>query len=178
MTPTKPTATTSAETDSESPSERPKAGTPASSRHRTPRPLIIAGIGLLALTAGVLTLTLTLFGQDQEPKKTAKLPTYDVTYTVTGTTKVSVSVSKGNGPALRGGTLTPAKLPWTKHISMPADGTPPTMDILLGEKGGHAECTLSIHGHPASRSVAEGTFGRATCSAPAPTTAPPVSPSP
>ncbi|MFF3467448.1 hypothetical protein [Streptomyces sp. NPDC002619] len=177
MTPTESTPT-STQADGEGPGEHPEADTSTGSWRPTPRRLLIGGIALLTVTAVVLILAVALFGQDEEPEKAAKIPTYDVTYTVTGTAKVSVSVSTGSGPALRGGTLTPAQLPWTKHISMPADGTPPTMDILLGEKGGHAECTLRVHGRPASRSVAEGTFGRATCSAPAPTTAPPVSPSP
>ncbi|MFJ1548995.1 hypothetical protein [Streptomyces sp. NPDC088246] len=48
------------------------------------------------------------------------------------------------------------------------------MQIILDEKGGRAECAPTVHGPLVSRSVAEGPFGRATCSADAPTTAPPA----
>ncbi|MEU0187078.1 hypothetical protein ABZ312_38890 [Streptomyces sp. NPDC006207] len=128
---------------------------------------------LLAISAAVIALTVH---SGKEETQEAPISTYDVVYTVTGTANVSLSVSKGGGTSLHAGELTPTNLPWSKHISMPADGTAPTVEILLGEKGGHAECALSIHGRLASRSVADGAFGRATCSAAAPTTAPPTSP--
>ncbi|MFV5996548.1 hypothetical protein ACNPQM_30140 [Streptomyces sp. NPDC056231] len=173
MTPTERTAQESTKAEDAATEECSEASTPVE-RMRSPfRLLLLGGVALLAISAVAIALV-SNFGEKK--RKEAKVPAYDVTYTVTGTTNVSVSVQKGGGVALPGGEISPSKLPWTKHIAMPADGTPPTMDILLGEKGGHAECTLIIRGRLASRSVAEGTFGRATCSAEAPTTAPSTAP--
>ncbi|MFF3250743.1 hypothetical protein ACFYWP_07005 [Actinacidiphila glaucinigra] len=129
----------------------------------------------MLLAVAVVAVAL-LARSGEKMREGSRIPAYDVTYTVTGTAPVSVSVSGGDGMTLRGGELAPSELPWTKRVSMPADGTPPTMEILLDEKGGRAECALSVHDRLVSRSVAEGVFGRATCGATAPTTAPPASP--
>ncbi|MEU0830455.1 hypothetical protein [Streptomyces sp. NPDC005969] len=169
MTPTEQAEMRTPESEDAPEGERAAAATPADPMRWVARSLLLGGLVLLAVSALVIAL---ISRPGEKGTEEAKIPTYDVTYTVTGTANVSVSVSKGGGVALPGGMLTPSKLPWTKHISMPADGTPPTMEILLGEKGGHAECAISVRGRFASRSVAAGAFGRATCGAEAPPTTP------
>ncbi|WP_351234418.1 hypothetical protein [Streptomyces sp. NPDC002133] len=134
------------------------------------RGLLIGGIAVLAAAAVVIGLDAL---PKEERKGPAKIPTYGVVYSVTGKDSVGVSFNEGGG---RSGNLSPAELPWTKKVAMPADGSPPTMEITLGEKGGRAECALAVHGRVVSRSVAQGEFGRATCGTQAPTTAPPVTP--
>ncbi|MFE8006181.1 hypothetical protein [Streptomyces sp. NPDC057418] len=55
-----------------------------------------------------------------------------------------------------------AELPWKKTVRVPL-GTPPVVDITLGEKGGEAGCTLAISGKRVQRATASGAFGRSTC---------------
>ncbi|MFE2093712.1 hypothetical protein [Streptomyces sp. NPDC059460] len=169
MTPTEQAEMKTTESEDAPEGERAAAATPADPMRWVSRALLLGGLVLITVSALVIAL---VSRPGQKETKEAKIPTYDVTYTVTGTANVSVSVSKGGGVTLPGGMLTRSKLPWTKHISMPADGTPPTMEILLGEKGGHAECAISVRGRFASRSVAEGAFGRATCGAETPPATP------
>ncbi|GAA3499567.1 hypothetical protein GCM10019016_066710 [Streptomyces prasinosporus] len=42
-------------------------------------------------------------------------------------------------------------------------GKAPTVNVVLGEKGGQAGCTLAIRGKHVQRATAMGAFGRATC---------------
>jgi hypothetical protein len=97
---------------------------------------------------------------EEKPKPPA-VPTAAVTYEVTGEGPVEISYlarsEDGTATVVRD-----AELPWKKTVQVPL-GKPPTIAIVLGDKGGQAACTLAIRGKHVQRATAMGEFGRATC---------------
>jgi hypothetical protein len=97
----------------------------------------------------------------EEKPKPPPVPTAAVTYEVTGEGPVEISYlarsEDGTATVVRD-----AELPWKKTVQVPL-GKPPTIAIVLGEKGGQASCTLAIRGNHVQRATAMGEFGRATC---------------
>ncbi|WP_189886636.1 hypothetical protein [Streptomyces xantholiticus] len=97
---------------------------------------------------------------EEKPKPPA-VPTASVTYEVTGEGPVEISYlarsEDGTATVVRD-----AELPWKKTVQVPL-GKPPTIAIVLGQKGGQAACTLAIRGVHVQRATAMGEFGRATC---------------
>ncbi|MGX6743176.1 hypothetical protein [Streptomyces peucetius] len=104
---------------------------------------------------------------EEKPKPPA-VPTAPVTYEVTGEGPVEISYlarsEDGTATVVRD-----AELPWKKTVQVPL-GKPPTIAIVLGEKGGQAACTLAIRGEHVQRATAMGEFGRATCAGELPAT--------
>ncbi|MGN9792195.1 hypothetical protein ACTMTU_14020 [Streptomyces sp. OZ13] len=104
---------------------------------------------------------------EEKPKPPA-VPTAAVTYEVTGEGPVEISYlarsEDGTATVVRD-----AELPWKKTVQVPL-GKPPTIAIVLGEKGGQAACTLAIRGEHVQRATAMGEFGRATCAGELPAT--------
>ncbi|GGT11660.1 hypothetical protein GCM10010271_13080 [Streptomyces kurssanovii] len=104
----------------------------------------------------------------EEKPKPPTVPTAAVTYEVTGEGPVEISYlarsEDGTATVVRG-----AELPWKKTVQVPL-GKPPTIAIVLGEKGGQAACTLAIRGEHVQRATAMGEFGRATCAGELPAT--------
>lgn len=104
---------------------------------------------------------------EEKPKPPA-VPTAPVTYEVTGEGPVEISYlarsEDGTATIVRD-----AELPWKKTVQVPL-GKPPTIAIVLGEKGGQAACTLAIRGEHVQRATAMGEFGRATCAGELPAT--------
>ncbi|MGW1508709.1 hypothetical protein [Streptomyces sp. NPDC002394] len=118
---------------------------------------LIGGTALLAC-AGLAGYG--LLGTDGQPK-TGTASNAEVTYEVTGTGTAEISyLTPGEG-----GTATVEKavtLPWKKSVQMPL-GKPPTVTLVLDEKGGQASCTLTVRNKHVQRATAMGAFGRATC---------------
>ncbi|MFK4691769.1 hypothetical protein RKD22_004704 [Streptomyces pristinaespiralis] len=120
----------------------------------------------LAIAAALLLACGGLVGyglldtEETKPKARA-VPTAEVTYEVVGEGPVEISYlarsEDGTATVVRD-----AELPWKKTVQVPL-GKPPTVAIVLGEKGGQAACTLAIRGEHVQRATASGEFGRATC---------------
>jgi hypothetical protein len=120
----------------------------------------------LAIAAALLLACGGLVGyglldtEEKKPKARA-VPTAEVTYEVVGEGPVEISYlarsEDGTATVVRD-----AELPWKKTVQVPL-GKPPTVAIILGEKGGQAACTLAIRGEHVQRATASGEFGRATC---------------
>ncbi|MBC2907008.1 hypothetical protein H4N64_36960 [Streptomyces sp. PSKA01] len=119
----------------------------------------MAGAALAACTALVLYGVLDS-GQD-EPAPERRVPTASVTYEVTGTgtADITYQARSESGKAV---TVKAAALPWRKTVAVPL-GRAPVVNIVLGEHGGQARCTLSIRGQYVQGATASGEFGRATC---------------
>ncbi|GAA3495642.1 hypothetical protein GCM10019016_027420 [Streptomyces prasinosporus] len=119
--------------------------------------VVIAAVLLLAC-AGLVGYG--LLDTEDEPKPSAA-PTAAVTYEVTGDGPVEISYlgQDENGAAT---VVRDAELPWKRTVRVPL-GKAPTVNVVLGEKGGQAGCTLAIRGKHVQRATAMGEFGRATC---------------
>lgn len=156
-------------TDDSVPVEREAAieGAKGKGRGAERRPVLIAACAALAACVG-----LVVYGaMDGEEKPERKAPTASVTYEVTGEGEVEVSYLARSEEG-RATVAKDVELPWKKTVSVPL-GKPPTVNIVLDEKGGQVRCALAIRGKHVQSATASGTYGRATCSgelpAPAPT---------
>ncbi|MEU5162036.1 hypothetical protein AB0G74_20865 [Streptomyces sp. NPDC020875] len=89
------------------------------------------------------------------------VPTVGVTYEVTGEgpAEITFRPAGGTAPAT---VVRDAALPWRTSVRLPA-GTPPTVSIVLGERGTTATCTVTVGGEHVQRAVAMGSYGRTTC---------------
>ncbi|WP_231626926.1 hypothetical protein [Streptomyces apocyni] len=120
----------------------------------------------LAIAAALLLACAGLVGYgmlNTEDKPKAKpVPTAEVVYEVTGDGPADISYlsrsESGEATVVKA-----AELPWRKTVEVPL-GQEPIVSIVLGEKGGKAQCTLAIRGNHVQLATASGTFGRANCS--------------
>ncbi|MFB6776240.1 MmpS family transport accessory protein [Streptomyces sp. NPDC056352] len=167
-----PKATAGAENDDASGTAgtAESAGAPAvvTAARKADRGAIAIAAGLLLACAGLVGYG--ILNTQDEPKPRA-VPTAEVTYEVQGEGTVEISYLSRNedGDAT---VESGVELPWKKTVQVPL-GKDPSVNIVLGPKGGRAGCTLAIQGEHVQRATAYGKFGRATCTgtlpAPAPT---------
>ncbi|MGP3982053.1 hypothetical protein [Streptomyces sp. KR80] len=150
----------SEETPDESLGEAPEPDVPP--RTRSHVLLVRVGAPLAALAAAGAAWVAFSGPEDSDKPK---VPTYAVVYTVSGSGTADITYATGGGLDGKGGEVTAVELPWTKKVPLPQDGTQPHVSVVLGAKGGTAQCTLTIKGRHVQRSTAMGKFGRATCSA-------------
>ncbi len=150
-----PDAEKDAEPVSEPDSEKP--GKPTGDRTA----LLIAGAALAAC-AGLVLYGVLDPGEDGGKKPESHTPTARVTYEVTGQGTADITY-RTLGEGDKAVVIKAAALPWRKTADVPL-GKEPTVSIVLGEKGGQARCTLTIHGQYVQGATATGAFGRATCS--------------
>jgi hypothetical protein len=134
-----------------------RAAAPQPSRRRG---LVLAVVGAAAaLALGTYLLTSSLVTRHHHPH-TPATPTVPVTYAVTGTGTADIVYAKPDGTA----TITTHR-PWHTTTTLPTGPAPATISITLGPKGGHATCTLTLHGRAVQHATAYGPYGRATCRA-------------
>ncbi|MEU3601267.1 hypothetical protein ABZ714_21490 [Streptomyces sp. NPDC006798] len=99
-------------------------------------------------------------GSGDDPPAQA-VPTVAVTYEVTGDgpAEITFRPAGGTAPAT---VVRDAALPWRTSIRLPV-GTPPTVSVVLGDRGTTATCTVTVGGEHVQRAVAMGRYGRTTC---------------
>ncbi|WP_411142772.1 hypothetical protein [Streptomyces sp. x-80] len=93
---------------------------------------------------------------------------FKVVYEVTGTGVKTVTYEEGNQGQMSSETAEDPKLPWKKEFTMKGIATSPNVSLMLGEKGGKADCVITINGKEAKRATATGEFGTASCVATSP----------
>lgn len=152
--------------------EKPESPLPESEGEKTPREtrehrslrpdragLLTAGVALVACAGLVVYGALDSSQDEKKPER--RVPTASVTYEVTGTgtADITYQARSESGQAV---TVKAATLPWRKTVAVPL-GRSPVVNIVLGEHGGQARCTLAIRGQYVQGATASGDFGRATC---------------
>ncbi|TBO59625.1 hypothetical protein EYS09_11055 [Streptomyces kasugaensis] len=93
---------------------------------------------------------------------------FEVVYEVTGSGVQTVTYEDGAQGEISSKDVDAPKLPWKKKATMKGIATSPSVSLILGEKGGQADCVIYINGKEAKRSTAKGEFGTATCVAVSP----------
>ncbi|WP_231905582.1 MmpS family transport accessory protein [Streptomyces davaonensis] len=121
--------------------------------------MIAAGVALAACTGLVLYGVLDSGGDDSPPER--RVPTASVTYEVTGSGTADITY-QARSESGKGVTVKGAALPWRKTVAVPL-GRDAVVNIVLGEQGGQARCTLTVRGQYVQGASASGEFGRATC---------------
>ncbi|MFD4975712.1 hypothetical protein [Streptomyces sp. NPDC058424] len=146
------------EDDGASPSGAESAS--ASADRHSLRGALIAGGAVLAACAGLVLYGVLNTGKSGGTAE-HRVPAAPVTYEVTGEGIVDITYQarSTSGTATR---VNAATLPWRTTVDVPL-GQEPTINIVLGEKGGQARCVLSIRGQHVQSGTATGVFGRATC---------------
>ncbi|MGW1766885.1 MmpS family transport accessory protein [Streptomyces sp. NPDC002073] len=90
--------------------------------------------------------------------------TFEVVYIVTGSGKVSeIGWLEGSGGQTSSKTLKDQTVPWEKKLTMKGVTSIPSVNVILGEKGGTADCVILVNGKEAKRATANGAFGMASC---------------
>ncbi|MFJ2722877.1 hypothetical protein [Streptomyces sp. NPDC087437] len=136
--------------------------TSASADRHSLRAALIACGAVLAACAGLVLYGVLNTGKSggtaEHPVPAAAAP---VTYEVTGEGIVDITYQarSTSGTATR---VNAATLPWRTTVDVPL-GQEPTINIVLGQKGGQARCALAIRGQHIQGATATGAFGRATC---------------
>jgi hypothetical protein len=127
------------------------------------RGLAIAAVVLLAC-GGLIGYSFLNSPDESRPRA---VPTAEVTYEVTGkgTAELSYLAHSTSGEATVEKGVT---LPWKKTVQVPL-GKAPSVNVVLGQEGGQASCTLAIRGKHVQRATAFGEYGRATCTGELPT---------
>lgn len=128
------------------------------------------------VAAGALAITLLTgcsgnAAKDEFEKLDAK--EFEVVYEVTGDGVKTLMYEEGGKGEISSESVDDPKLPWKKKLTMKGIATAPNVSLILGEKGGQADCVITINGKEAKRATAKGEFGTASCVAvsPAGTTA-------
>ncbi|MCL7378316.1 MmpS family transport accessory protein [Streptomyces sp. 35G-GA-8] len=121
----------------------------------------IAVAATLLLAGGAFVTYGVLDSEDKSADKRAEAPTAEVTYEVLGEGAADISYRGADGD--KADVVTNVGLPWKKTVSVPL-GASPIVNVILGEKGGTASCTLTVRGKHVQRATATGAFGRTTCS--------------
>ncbi|MGW4022141.1 hypothetical protein [Streptomyces sp. NPDC005009] len=138
------------------------AGESTGKRRGGDRAGFIAAGAILVVCLGFVLYGVLGTEGDPEPER-PKTPTAAVTYRVTGEGNVDVSYlarsEEGKATVEKD-----VELPWEKTVRVPV-GQPPTLNIVLDDKGGQARCALAVRGAHVQGATASGTYGRATCSA-------------
>ncbi|MFF4607408.1 hypothetical protein ACFY12_32310 [Streptomyces sp. NPDC001339] len=93
---------------------------------------------------------------------------FKVVYEVTGSGVQTVTYEEGAKGELSSKDVEAPKLPWKKELTMKGIATSPNVSLMLGEKGGQADCVIYINGKEAKRATAKGEFGTASCTAVSP----------
>ncbi|MEU7179278.1 MULTISPECIES: hypothetical protein [Streptomyces] len=122
------------------------------------------------VTAGLATALLTGCADGAAKAEFDKLDAkeFKVVYEVTGTGVKTVTYEEGNQGQMSSETADDPKLPWKKEFTMKGIATSPNVSLMLGEKGGKADCVITINGKEAKRATATGEFGTASCVAASP----------
>ncbi|MEV8475509.1 hypothetical protein [Streptomyces sp. NPDC051173] len=93
---------------------------------------------------------------------------FEVVYEVAGTNVKDVTYGVDEQGKAATGTVDDPGLPWKKKVTMKGVATAPSLSLILGEKGGEAQCVITVNGKEAKRATAKGEFGTATCVAASP----------
>ncbi|MEU8581751.1 MmpS family transport accessory protein [Streptomyces abikoensis] len=93
---------------------------------------------------------------------------FEVVYEVTGSAVKDIAYGIGDQKDEATETVEAPALPWKKKVTMKGVATAPSLSLILGEKGGEAQCVITINGRVVKRATAEGEFGTATCVAASP----------
>ncbi|RLU82270.1 hypothetical protein CTZ27_30435 [Streptomyces griseocarneus] len=93
---------------------------------------------------------------------------FEVVYEVTGSGVEDLSYGTGDQKSAGTETVDGPGLPWKKTVTMKGVASAPSLSLMLGEKGGEAQCVITINGKEAKRATAKGEFGTATCVAASP----------
>ncbi|GAU65975.1 hypothetical protein SSP35_02_03440 [Streptomyces sp. NBRC 110611] len=93
---------------------------------------------------------------------------FEVVYEVTGSGVQTITYEEGGKGELSSKSVDDPKVPWKKEITMTGVATSPNVSLILGEKGGQADCVITINGKEAKRATAKGGFGTASCVAASP----------
>jgi hypothetical protein len=162
------TAGTAEPTEAAASPDSPGAGNAAHSG-RPDRAGLLAGAAVLAACSGLVLYGVIDTGSDGDGKPRHRTPTAAVTYEVTGTGTADLTY-QGHSTSGKAAVVNGARLPWHTTVEVPL-GQAPTINIVLGEQGGQARCSLAVRGHHVQSATATGTFGRATCSGALPASA-------
>uniref|UniRef100_A0AAU2UXG4 MmpS family membrane protein n=1 Tax=Streptomyces sp. NBC_00003 TaxID=2903608 RepID=A0AAU2UXG4_9ACTN len=129
----------------------------------------------LATAASLLAVLVTGCAGETAKSEFEKLDAkeFEVVYEVTGSGVKTVMYEEGSKGEISSESVDDPKLPWKKNLTMNGIATAPNVSLILGEKGGQADCVITINGKEAKRATAKGEFGTASCVAvsPAGTTA-------
>ncbi|MGK5731850.1 hypothetical protein [Streptomyces sp. URMC 124] len=119
----------------------------------------------LLLTAGCSSAD----NDTEDPVAKQDRKEFTVVYEVTGDSVKTMTFGDdtGRGPSSR--SVDEPSLPWRKRVTMKGIATSPHISLILGQKGGRADCAISVDGKEVKRATARGEFGTATCIAPSPT---------
>jgi hypothetical protein len=117
-------------------------------------------ISALLLLAPVLCLA-GCGGTPRTSKATGVNGPHSVTLTVDGSGTADIDWSTATG-----GKSAHAALPWHTTVQAATGRHEVTLSLVLGQRGGHATCSIAIDGRRVNSSVAQGKFGRATCHTP------------
>ncbi|MEV5011560.1 hypothetical protein [Streptomyces sp. NPDC055692] len=148
----------------------PNGAESASADRHSLRGALIAGGAAVAACAGLVLYGVLNTGNSGDTAE-HHVPAAPVTYEVTGEGIVDITYQarSTSGTATR---VNAATLPWRTTVDVPL-GQEPTINIVLGEKGGQARCALAIRGQHIQSGTATGVFGRATCAGQLPHQDPP-----
>lgn len=115
----------------------------------------VAALSVLAIATGIA-------GCSSSPSPVDQAPQHDLAFTVDGHGTADITWSGANG-----GTASHQALPWHISVREPDGPHPVSLQVVLGQTGGQAACTIDLDGKRISSSLAAGKFGRATCHTPA-----------
>ncbi|MFI1198195.1 hypothetical protein K2224_20270 [Streptomyces sp. BHT-5-2] len=93
---------------------------------------------------------------------------FEVVYEVTGSGVQTITYEDGAKGETSSKDVEAPELPWKKEATMKGIAAAPNVSLMLGEKGGQADCVIYVNGKEAKRATAKGEFGTATCVAVSP----------
>ncbi|MEU8974732.1 hypothetical protein AB0D11_36665 [Streptomyces monashensis] len=131
-------------------------------RTMTKTPLAITATALVVLATGCADGTVKSEFEKLDAKE------FEVVYEVIGSGVKTVMYEEGGDGAITSESVDDPKLPWKKKLTMNGIATAPNVSLILGEKGGRAECVITVNGKEAKRATAKGEFGTASCVAVSP----------
>ncbi|GCD42218.1 hypothetical protein [Streptomyces paromomycinus] len=127
------------------------------------------GIALLALAAGTAHVWLTgCAGDNTSAFEELDASTFEVVYEVTGSDVRTVTYEGGAKRGTSSASIDDPEVPWKKEVALTGIATSPNVSLMLGEKGGQADCVIYINGKEVKRATARGAFGTASCVAASP----------